>query len=163
VHSGKAHTRNELKVTEVSIGSDPAPYRPRPLKPLYCTACNTRFGAENSLEIQESAENRKIITLCGGIVQAWTVPVRCSECDHVSGLTAAEYMCVPGSTSIWFEEDLVKFIVSVQEGTKFRTSQLAECNAVSVLTKLRGSNELSRSECDALVRAIRYLIICILI
>jgi hypothetical protein len=159
VHNGgEAHARDELNEIETCTGNKPRNPSTSIFKVKYCTACNVCLNSNNSSEVSELVYGRKIFTLSAGSFSAIVVPLKCVECKHVSGLTAVEYCCVPGSSSIWFEMKLIETALAFQIGSKFSLSQHSLSKSLSYLNSQRGCNELTRSERDAMIRAIRYLL-----
>ncbi len=149
-----AHGRAKLDARGGS--STPVAAEEQTLKVKQCTSCNTQLGPDNSSELRGWGKDYKMITLGAGIVTINVIPLRCHHCDHVSGQNASEFGCVPGSERHWFRDEVLEHCMAFKRGSRFRLSQQSILNSISLLNQNRGGDALSRTERDALIRALRY-------
>ena len=149
----KTHSRSKLSVHNNQ--KTPVPVDFRQWHARYCTVCMACFNEDNSIRLMKHQVKVDVLTLHAGIVTTFIFATKCNECNSVVGKNAAEFNCVPGSSNIWVESKLLEVIFAFKRGSRFRLSQQAIKAAVSILAEHHGCNSLSRSQQDALFRAVR--------
>lgn len=96
----------------------------------WCTECNSKLDKCSTIDKTISVA---LTTFTNGTVQLQVNVLRCGVCDGLSGATAAEFNCVPGSDGAWFEKKLIQNHFNMFKASEFGLTQTARFKAMVLM------------------------------
>ena len=119
----------------------------RTLRPAHCRQCTTGLfcAARDDGDAEGVREEPSfMVTLVlaqTGPVQAKVQPLRCLECDCVSGATAPEYFCISGASTTWVDQELLDERRDFYAASHYSLSDSSIAGAYARRWSARGLNE----------------------
>jgi hypothetical protein len=122
-----------------------------------CPRCTASFK-DGCFEIElASIFKVSLCTLRAGTFAATVTPVRCSTCRSIVGDEPWDYNCVPGDTTLWFDESIIDLLGDARDASGNKFSHQAATATLRSLDERRGSVRQNRRIGGGLKNAQKYV------